>query len=221
VLCRGSRINMSWFQLHESRGLDDEHLKTFMRLTVVVSEYLIYVPAVVIFVRAYGRKAGLNSYDRAIALGAILLQPGLILVDHGHFQYNSVMLGFAFLALDCFITDHILWGSFFFVLSLCFKQMALYYAPVVFAYLLGLCVFPRLDIRRLFCLGLVVIGTFSLMLAPLVLLGGVEQIGQCLFRVFPFARGLWEDKVANFWCATNVVIKYKRLFAPATLQRAR
>jgi alpha-1,3-glucosyltransferase len=212
---------MSWFQLHESRGLDDEHLKTFMRLTVVVSEYLIYVPAVVIFVRAYGRKAGLNSYDRAIALGAILLQPGLILVDHGHFQYNSVMLGFAFLALDCFITDHILWGSFFFVLSLCFKQMALYYAPVVFAYLLGLCVFPRLDIRRLFCLGLVVIGTFSLMLAPLVLLGGVEQIGQCLFRVFPFARGLWEDKVANFWCATNVVIKYKRLFAPATLQRAR
>ncbi|CRK28273.1 hypothetical protein BN1723_018345, partial [Verticillium longisporum] len=25
-------------------------------------------------------------------------------------------------------------------------------------------------------------------------------------RIFPFARGLFEDKVANFWCALNVVI---------------
>lgn len=29
-------------------------------------------------------------------------------------------------------------------------------------------------------------------------------------RVFPFNRGLFEDKVANFWCLTNVVIKWKQ-----------
>lgn len=32
---------------------------------------------------------------------------------------------------------------------------------------------------------------------------------QPITRIFPFARGLFEDKVANFWCATNVVFKWK------------
>jgi alpha-1,3-glucosyltransferase len=136
-------------------------------------------------------------------------------------RYNSVMFGFAFLAVDCFLRDHILWGSLFFVFSLCFKQMGLYYAPAIFAYLLGLCVFPRIDIARLFSLGIVVFVSFSLVLAPLVVFGGFEQINQCLLRVFPFARGLWEDKVANFWCATNVLLKYRETFTSSTLQFAR
>ena len=35
---------------------------------------------------------------------------------------------------------------------------------------------------------------------------------QVVTRVFPFARGLFEDKVANFWCASDVVfIKWRRL----------
>ena len=28
-------------------------------------------------------------------------------------------------------------------------------------------------------------------------------------RIFPFARGLFEDKVANFWCASNVLFKWR------------
>lgn len=28
-------------------------------------------------------------------------------------------------------------------------------------------------------------------------------------RIFPFSRGLFEDKVANFWCASNVVFRWK------------
>jgi alpha-1,3-glucosyltransferase len=130
------------------------------------------------------------------------------------------MLGFTLLAVDCFLTDHIYLGSFFFVLSLCFKQMALYYAPAIFAYLLGLCVYPRINILRLIMLGTTVIVSFGLVFAPLYVLGGREQIVQCLFRVFPFARGLWEDKVANFWCATNVVVKFRERFDRDFLQRA-
>ena len=197
----------------------------FMRATVVVSEYVTWVPAVVIFVRSYGKHSAkeMGTYDKAVATAAILMQPGLLLIDHGHFQYNAVMFGFTLLAVDCFLADRVLWGSLFFVLSLCFKQMALYYAPIVFAYLLGLCVLPglRIDFGRLVMLGATVIATFALMFAPLVVFGGPEQIGQCLFRVFPFARGLWEDKVANFWCATNVLIKFRETFSSATLQRAR
>lgn len=192
-----------------------------MRASVIVSELVTYIPAVVIFVRLYGRESAMSKYDKAVALAAILLQPALMLIDHGHFQYNAVMLGLTVLALDCFLTDHIYWGSFFFVLSLGFKQMALYYAPAVFAYLLGLCVFPRINVLRLMMLGVTVIASFTLVFAPLVVFGGRGQLGQCLFRVFPFARGLWEDKVANFWCATNVVMRFRERFDSGLLQKAR
>ena len=37
----------------------------------------------------------------------------------------------------------------------------------------------------------------------------LEQLYQSLHRIFPFARGLYEDKVANFWCASNVVLKWR------------
>ncbi len=37
----------------------------------------------------------------------------------------------------------------------------------------------------------------------------VSDMMQPISRIFPFARGLFEDKVSNFWCATNVLIKWK------------
>src|SRR5690606_36065739 len=57
-------------------------------------------------------------------------------------------------------------------------------------------------------------------IAPLYFFGGgLEGLLQCLIRVFPFNRGLWEDKVANFWSASNVVIKLRETYSTATLQR--
>lgn len=38
-------------------------------------------------------------------------------------------------------------------------------------------------------------------------------------RIFPFARGLFEDKVANFWCATDVAFKWRRWFSQEVLLR--
>jgi alpha-1,3-glucosyltransferase len=38
-------------------------------------------------------------------------------------------------------------------------------------------------------------------------------------RIFPFARGLFEDKVANFWCASNVIFKWRNFASPAVLIR--
>ena len=36
---------------------------------------------------------------------------------------------------------------------------------------------------------------------------------QVISRLAPFERGIYEDYVANFWCSTSVIIKWKRLFA--------
>merc|ERR1712203_796255 len=53
-----------------------------------------------------------------------------------------------------------------------------------------------------------VICTFALIWAPFILLGP-ESVLQVLKRCFPFGRGLFEDKVANFWCSLDVVMKLR------------
>ncbi|RYE94197.1 MAG: hypothetical protein EOO77_44480, partial [Oxalobacteraceae bacterium] len=95
---RGNFINPAWFALKSSRGLDDHDLKIFMRATVIVSEYLILVPAAVIFIRHMSKLCGITTWESSVALTAVLMQPATMLIDHGHFQYNAVMLGFSAIA---------------------------------------------------------------------------------------------------------------------------
>jgi len=171
--------------------------------------------------------------------------PGLNFADK---RYNSIMLGLfvSSLTLLSLSRPHPVLAAIPFVLSLCFKQMALYYAPAIFIYLLSIS-FPtiaRPNIPRLISLAIVVIATFTIILSPFFLpqpvldaishlnftallspqiwhhwtLDGVLQVFR---RVFPFGRGLWEDKVANTWCATNTLIKWRQLYPTATLQLLR
>jgi hypothetical protein len=44
-----------------------------MRASVVISEYLVYVPSIVIFVQLYGKQAGLNSYDKVQIVSKLLI----------------------------------------------------------------------------------------------------------------------------------------------------
>lgn len=217
-------INPAWVALYDSRGLEDYDLKSFMRATALFSELAIYIPAVIWYVRWACKRQHQSPIAQSISASAILFQPALILIDHGHFQYNSVMLGFALLSIVNLLNNKWLAASFFFVLSITFKQMALYYSPVIFAYLLGTCVFPRINFMRLVSIGSVTVGTFLAVLAPLYLTAGGHTNGlavlqQAALRVFPFGRGMWEDKVANVWCTLNTVVKLKVLFTPEELQR--
>ncbi|RAH66433.1 dolichyl-P-Glc:Man(9)GlcNAc(2)-PP-dolichol alpha-1,3-glucosyltransferase ALG6 [Aspergillus aculeatinus CBS 121060] len=247
----GTAIDPTWFALDKSRGLEDPLLKVFMRGTVVASEYLVFIPAVVNFLRRYTRMQNVPVWSASIALVAILLQPATILIDHGHFQYNTVMLGLVVASLDAILAGRMLWACIFFVGALGFKQMALYYAPVLFAFLLGVCIFPKIRILRLLCIALVTLVAFAVLFGPLmigaigekareilasapqppllqqlpidldkhsVLYAVAFQLTQIIHRVFPFARGLFEDKVANAWCAVHTFYKLHR-FEASLLQR--
>jgi alpha-1,3-glucosyltransferase len=66
-------------------------------------------------------------------------------------------------------------------------------------------------------LGSVVLGTLALCFLPF--LSSWPLLSQVLHRMFPFARGLYEDKVANVWCATSVVIKWHLWFPRETMVR--
>jgi alpha-1,3-glucosyltransferase len=249
-------INPAWFALDVSRGSEEELLKVYMRATVLISEFLIYIPALVVFNRKFSRQQGISIWESSIALMAILMQPATILIDHGHFQYNTVMLGFVLASTSSMIANRILWGCVFFVAALCYKQMSLYYAPAVFAYLLGVCALPRFNAQRLSVVAMITAVSFFVMFSPLLLgalydnkrniqptpdfdpsslpplLSGVVnfldpkswyypptlQIVQSIHRIFPFARGLYEDKVANIWCALNTVHKLN-VYPKAMAQR--
>jgi alpha-1,3-glucosyltransferase len=73
------------------------------------------------------------------AVITILLQPSLMLIDNGHFQYNSVLLGLSLFTLLALVNGQDVLACVAFTSALCFKQMGLYYAPAVGCYLIGKC----------------------------------------------------------------------------------
>ncbi|PKI83907.1 dolichyl-P-Glc:Man9GlcNAc2-PP-dolichol alpha-1,3-glucosyltransferase [Malassezia vespertilionis] len=248
------------FALYTSRGNDSTALVLYMRISVLALEALIYIPAVFYFLER--RLEGRSVRARHVALFSVLLQPALILIDHGHFQYNAVMLGFsaACFALLCSklpnvnvragirpgadthgaaglqrmllhslsrqISYEYVIAAIFFSLSLCFKQMALYFSPAIFAVMLGRCVgLARQDVRRgawLF-LGLAVGTSITFLLVFFPWIGSRALLQQCIHRIFPLARGVFEDKVANVWCFMNVLplgaFKLKHLFSTMALAK--
>ncbi|KAI9029840.1 glycosyl transferase [Phycomyces nitens] len=207
----GSLIDPSWFELYTSRGVESMGSKLFMRSTVFVSEMVVYIPAVLVFCQIqYGSK---DIFQKHIGAILILMQPALLLIDHGHFQFNSLMLGLTLWAINAFLTGYYVLGAIFFCLSLGFKQMALYYAPAIFAYLLAQIILANIPCRFvLFCkLGATVLVTFGILFSPW--LGSLQDILQVIHRVFPVARGLFEDKVASIWCTLNIVIKVRQLLS--------
>ncbi|KAI8994135.1 ALG6, ALG8 glycosyltransferase family-domain-containing protein [Trametes punicea] len=214
----GARVDPSWFALGKSRGLETPGSKVFMRFTVLALDTLIYVPALLIFTRAW--QGTRSSRRQELALATLLFQPAFILIDFGHFQYNSVMLGLTLLAANFFALERDLLGAVCFVLSLGFKQMALYYAPAVGAYLLAKCVYlgPSEGSRLFVRLAFTTIASFILLFLPfLPPFAPLSAILDPVTRIFPFNRGLFEDKVANFWCASNVVLKWKHIASQGVL----
>ncbi|KAI3630859.1 hypothetical protein MIR68_012294 [Amoeboaphelidium protococcarum] len=205
-------INPQWTSLYESRGYESSQHKLFMRWTVVLSDLLFYFVPTLLLIKS------VDSKVRSNLLLVLLLQPSLIVIDHGHFQYNCVMLGLTLLAICLILKERVITGSICYCLAIGYKHMALYYSLAFFSYLLGKCLSRGFNRGTLLLalLGVSVIGTFGAMMLPLCLYGNdkgcIQSVLQMFSRLFPLHRGLFEDKVANFWCAMNVVIKFREIF---------
>uniref|UniRef100_A0A8B9PZQ1 Alpha-1,3-glucosyltransferase n=1 Tax=Apteryx owenii TaxID=8824 RepID=A0A8B9PZQ1_APTOW len=206
-------INPDWIALHTSQGYESQPHKLFMRATVFVADLLVYIPAVILYCCCLKETSTKKKVSSALC---ILLYPGLILIDHGHFQY-PLSLGFALWAILCLSYDWDLLGSMAFCLALNYKQMELYHSLPFFCYLLGKCFKKGRKGKGLILLikiaGTVVV-SFAVCWLPFCT--DVEQIMQVLRRLFPIDRGLFEDKVANIWCSLSVLIKIKSIVSPQT-----
>jgi alpha-1,3-glucosyltransferase len=69
--------------------------------------------------------------------------------------------------------------------------------------------------REVVKVGITVVLTFALCWFPFI-----SSAGDVLTRMFPFNRGLFEDKVANFWCSVSVLVKVRDIFSRVALVRA-
>lgn len=238
-------INPQFVQLNASRGFESETHKLFMRYTVLSADVLLFIPAIVLYyvytrnngtvcrirrsqgvVRKQTAKANGVPYfeplECSLAVVLALLYPGIILVDHGHFQYNCISLAFFVYAVLFILNNRDLWASFFFCLALNYKQMELYHAFPFFLYLLSTCV-PKpghsmsSGLKKLAKISLTVVFTFALIWWPFLL--HPEDGIQVFRRLFPLDRGVFEDKVANFWCALNVWFKFKTNYTNERMMR--
>lgn len=195
-------------ELTSSQGYESTVLKVLMRWSVVVFDLLVFFPAALYSCRS------LQPSQRVYTLAALLLQPVAVLTDHGHFQYNNISLGLSAAAATAISAGHHLLASCLFSLALNHKQMTLFFAPAFFAHLLGCCLHRPGLMNKVYGvgrLGVVVVLTFAVCWSPY--LTSVESVLQVLRRIFPLQRGLYEDYVANWWCATSSFIKWKQLFA--------
>jgi alpha-1,3-glucosyltransferase len=78
---------------------------------------------------------------------------------------------------------------------------------------------PSPSLRHLILIGITTVSAFIILFLPFLYPSFPMHLMPPIQRIFPFARGLFEDKVANFWCASNVFFKWNNYFPKAILPK--
>lgn len=138
----------------------------FQRLTVILTDTVLLLGAVKMC-RAPG----------GVAL--CLLNAGLLLVDHVHFQYNGFLIGLFLLALAQLREGEVMRGALTFSVLLNLKHLFLFAAPLVFVQLLSQHVLgapsPSAKATRFLSLAALVTAVFSASLGPFIAAGQLKQ----------------------------------------------
>ncbi|KAG0268177.1 glycosyl transferase [Actinomortierella ambigua] len=202
-----------------------EHASTatvyFQRSTVIVSELVLFW-ALQRMLAVMG-----NRPLQKLINWSLFLNPGLLMVDNMHFQYNGFLYGILIHSLVDAKQGKLLRSGILFAVLLNFKHIFLYIAPSYFVFLLRAYCFENSEnsIRarswisafrptRLIILGLSVVAVFALSLGPFV---AMHQIPQLVTRLFPFKRGLTHSYwAANLWALYSFVDRLLILVASKT-----
>lgn len=161
---------------------------------------------------------------------SVLLSPGLLIIDHIHFQYNGFLYGILVLSMVLARNNStLLLSGLLFAALLCLKHIYLYLAPAYFVYLLrAYCLgqrssFPYFTIRFFNCvkLGVGIVAVFAAAFGPFAIW---EQIPQVFSRLFPFSRGLchayWAPNVWAMYSFSDRVLIYRMQNSTILVYRA-
>ncbi|SLM36612.1 dolichyl glycosyltransferase [Lasallia pustulata] len=183
----------------------------FQRATVIATD-LVLVYALHKFVQTSAAYSKHLSHAAALS---ILLSPGLLIIDHIHFQYNGFLYGILILSLVLARQrSTVLMSGLLFAGLLCLKHIYLYLAPAYFVYLLRVYCLSQHSIFRIrfgntikLAVGIFLI--FGAAFGPFAYWGQTQQL---LGRLFPFSRGLchayWAPNVWAMYSFTDRVLIY-------------
>ncbi|KIV95444.1 dolichyl pyrophosphate Glc1Man9GlcNAc2 alpha-1,3-glucosyltransferase [Exophiala mesophila] len=171
----------------------------FQRSSVIITELLL-VYALHRYTVSCPPSTRRQSHAAALS---ILLSPGLLIIDHIHFQYNGFLYGILILSLVLARKEStMLLSGVSFAILLSLKHIYLYLAPAYFVYLLRVyCLQPKNMFRPRFGniikLGVCIVGVFASVFGPFALWAQLDQLKS---RLFPFSRGLCHAYWApNVW----------------------
>lgn len=189
----------------------------FQRLTVIASDlvlvYAVWVWQGLVSPRKEAHSSGRCDpwLDKTTVLSMLFLwNPGLLLVDHVHFQYNGFLHGILLLSVARLFQGRCVEATLWFTVLLNLKHIYLYVAPVFFVYLLRNYCFSepsnkgagsllwRFRPIHFFSLAGTVLLVFGISLWPFL---SQDQLAQILKRLFPFKRGLCHAYWAPNWWA--------------------
>ncbi|XP_075159185.1 ALG6/ALG8 family glucosyltransferase xit [Haematobia irritans] len=176
--------------------------KYFQRISVMVMDFVLML-GVWRCLRSLQRMG--VKINRSLAEVLLLLNVGLIFVDHIHFQYNGFLYGILLFSISYLLEERYVMCAFVFACLLNFKHIFLYMAPAFGIYLLrNYCLDASKNLvfalAKLLVAGLT---PFALSFGPFW-----QHVPQVLSRLFPFKRGLTHAYWApNFWALYNTADK--------------
>ena len=206
----------------KSQGFENAKFKIIMRLFALISDLLVFHLGVnlycyYIFIHSKknkNKKPDIINYY--IILFLILINPLMIIIDHGHFQFNNVMHGFFVLSVLFLYSENFILSIIFLSLCVNFKQMGLYFALPFPLYVLKKLFFEnkKNNNATISFIYLIIYGIITLITNMVIYLPWLktQKIQDVISRIFPVHRGIFEDKVATFWCVLNMVYKLKNNF---------
>ncbi|WEW61186.1 glycosyl transferase [Emydomyces testavorans] len=189
----------------ENLNYDSWQTVYFQRASVILLE-LVLVYALNLYIKSV---APPNRHLAHAASLSILLSPGLLIIDHIHFQYNGFLYGILILSIVLARKQStLLYSGIIFAILLCLKHIYLYLSLAYFVYLLrAYCLDPKSIFRPRFDniikLGIGVASIFAVAFGPFAFWGQLSQLKE---RLFPFSRGLCHAYWApNVWAIYSFV----------------
>lgn len=204
----------------------------FQRGTVIISDVILILGAYIMSSAMIHDKDGnAKQYND---LNLVMMNSGLLMLDHIHFQYNGMLLGILLASLGCimisirkyeehkvnmFLYDWM--GAVLFALLVTLKHLYITLAPAYFFYLLRRCCFIRnasssrlkFSFTRFVCLVVSVGMVIAIPFVPFAF-HGKDQMIQIFRRLFPFQRGLCHDYWAgNVWALYMSIEKVVRFIS--------
>lgn len=203
------------------KGYESASLIAFMRFTVLLIDCLFLFPSIYLICKYCSPIRYRNKSIYFALIFLILIKPDQILIDHGHLQYNCLMLGLILYAFYFMIVGRRYLCCFIFTLAINCKLMSVYYSLAFMAGLIGLS-YRKHGIHRkskiiqecLFYGAILFLTTFILWIPWM---HSFRYFSSVLHAIFPVHRGLYQLKVPNFWCISDVIMKWQNWLSKPTL----